>query len=78
MDIDRIINEHLDKVNEEENRKLVQEFEEVYNSLEESPKSQLVRILLGTGAMEKTKDGKLKVVDSAKADKIRKDFTSKK
>lgn len=78
VDIQNIINEHLEKVNEEEDRQLVQQFEEAFNELEESRKSNLIRILIGQGAMEKTKDGKLKVTSKRKANKIVKNITGKK
>lgn len=58
IDIDRIIKENLENVKTQEDAELVRMFDEMYSELEESRKSNLVRILIGHGAITK-ENGKL-------------------
>lgn len=58
IDLDRIIKENLEASQAKEDAELVRMFDEMYSELEESRKSNLVRILIGHGAITK-ENGKL-------------------
>ena len=70
VNVENIINEHLENVRINEDKDLIAQFVTVFGDLDESSKSNLVRILIGHGAMKKGKDGKLEV-DKEKANSVR-------
>ena len=70
--IDDIICSVLLNIANEEDKNLVHMFDELYKNLEESPRSNLVKILIGHGAIKK-ENGKL-VKDGAKIAEVKKNL----
>ena len=68
--IERIISEHLEEIRMNEDKDLIAQFVTIFGDLDESSKSNLVRILIGHGAVKKSKDGKLEF-DKEKANSVR-------
>lgn len=70
LSLDSIINKALVNLQIEEDKSLIVDWEELYNELDESSKSNLVRVLIGQGAIKK-ENGKL-VKDADKIASVKK------
>lgn len=78
-DINEKIDNELSKVSltldeQEKQRTYINEF---FESLDETHKSRLMGILLGTGAVKKKDDGSFEVIDKEKADAIANNLKNK-
>lgn len=77
INLDEKINEALDEVTMIEEKRLQESVNAFFEGLDESGKSRLMSILLGTGAVKKKEDGSFEVVDQEKADSIEKKMKAK-
>lgn len=59
INVDELINKAVESYLDEEDKELLKSWDEFYNELDETRKSNIVRILIGNGVLLKGDNGKL-------------------